>query len=221
MKRSFCSGKSLSTSHHQPLVSTIMEKVVNGTEVIEKGLNSCILATTESAHSIDFAIKIDFLKLFGRKTRRQCCVMEEILDMTSNFDSARELVKHPVIAAFIWAKWEKSKKYYYLHALLYMAFLLFYSVMVYQLFGGGGNKVPVKDCKIVGNSTEGEPGIETGCVLKLWFQAEWAPRGPRLRWRIMMLLTTFLLHYAIQTHLKCPSGPFLAFRCVFMAEGRQ
>ena len=70
-----------------------MEKVVNGTEVIEKGLNSCILATTESAHSIDFAIKIDFLKLFGRKTRRQCCVIEEILDMTSNFDSAREVVK--------------------------------------------------------------------------------------------------------------------------------
>ena len=182
-----------------------MEKVVNGTEVIEKGLNSCILATTESAHSIDFAIKIDFLKLFGRKTRRQCCVIEEILDMTSNFDSAREvvkiflkskntenefshffftsspreLVKHPVIAAFIWAKWEKSKKYYYLHALLYMAFLLCYSVMVYQLFGGGGNKVPVKDCKIVGNSTEGERGIETECVLKLWFQADWSTSGPR------------------------------------------
>ena len=106
-----------------------MERVVNGTEVIETGLNSCIIATTESANSIDFAIKIDFLKLFGRKTKRQCCVMEEILDLSSNFDSARELIKHPVIAAFIWAKWEKSKKYYYLHALIYMAFLLFYSVI--------------------------------------------------------------------------------------------
>ena len=140
MKRKFCPGKSLSAKHHQPLVSTIMEKVVNGTEVIEAGLNSCIIATTESANSIDFSIKIDFLKLFGRKTKRQCCVMEEILDLSSNFDSARELIKHPVIAAFIWAKWEKSKKYYYLHALIYMAFLLFYSVMVYQLFGGGGDK---------------------------------------------------------------------------------
>ena len=177
-----------------------MEKVVNGTEVIESALNSCILATTESSNSIDFAIKIDFLKLFGRKTKRQCCVIEEILDLTSNFDSARELVKHPVIAAFIWAKWEKTKKYYYLHTLLYMAFLLFYSVMVYQLFGGGGNKVPVKECKIVNltlNASDNSTKVhlkETSCALKLWFQIPMVA--------ILLVLTLYEIYQAFRLRLE-------------------
>ena len=166
-----------------------MEEVVNGTEVIEASLNSCLLATTESPNSIDFAIKIDFLKLFSSKNHQQCCVIDEILDMTDNFDSARELVKHPVIASFIFAKWAKIKKYYYVHALLYMAFLLCYSIMVYQLFGGGGNRVPVLKCENTANSpnSPNSPNFpnstaelrdsnplswETGhsCRLELWFQ---------------------------------------------------
>ena len=166
-KEIFCSGKKISVERDKPLVSTIMEEVVNGTEVIEAGLNSCLLATTESPKSIDFAIKIDFLRLFSRKTKRQCTVIDEILDMIDNFDSA-QLVKHPVIAIFIWAKWRKIKKYYYLHALLYIAFLLSYSIMVYQLFGTGGNKVPIKECNTT-TSSNGDPPEEI-CVLKFWFK---------------------------------------------------
>ena len=45
-------------------------------------------------------------------------------------------------------------------------------------------------------------------------------RGPRFRWRIMMLLTAY---WAIETQLKGKegrgSGAFLAFCCVFMAKG--
>ena len=190
-KEIFCSGKKISVERDKPLVSTIMEEVVNGTEVIEAGLNSCLLATTESPKSIDFAIKIDFLRLFSRKTERQCGVIDEILNMIDNFDSA-QLVKHPVIAIFIWAKWKKIKKYYYyLHALLYIAFLLSYSIMVYQLFGTGGNKFPIKECNTT-TSSNGDPPEES-CVLKLWFKIP------------MILILTVLTLYNIYKACKLRS----------------
>ena len=45
-----------------------------------------------------------------------------------------ELFKHPVVALFIAAKWEKTKSVFYLQTLVYVLFLLFFSIFVIHLF---------------------------------------------------------------------------------------
>ena len=121
------------------VVKTIIKEVVNGTELIKQTLDNCITATNDKPNSLDFAINISFRELFTPRSRVQCHVFDHLLD----FEGTREIVMHPVVATFIWAKWEKTKYYYYFQALLYLIFLSCYSVLIYQLFGGGGHSISI------------------------------------------------------------------------------
>ena len=74
---------------------------------------------------------------------QQCRVLYDILDIfnskTGLFESVKsdsldEILTHPVIATFIWKKWQKTQWFYYFISMLFAFFLLSYSWIVYITF---------------------------------------------------------------------------------------
>jgi ankyrin repeat protein len=48
----------------------------------------------------------------------------------------RSLLKHPVIASFLWLKWQRIRTFYYMNLLLYVAFVILLTTFIFLRFGG-------------------------------------------------------------------------------------
>ena len=48
----------------------------------------------------------------------------------------RTLLKHPVIASFLWLKWQRIRTFWFSNLILYVAFVAFLTTFVFMRFGG-------------------------------------------------------------------------------------
>ena len=48
----------------------------------------------------------------------------------------RALLKHPVIASFLWLKWQRIRTFWFSNLILYVAFVAFLTTFVFMRFGG-------------------------------------------------------------------------------------
>ena len=46
-----------------------------------------------------------------------------------------KIIKHPLIAIFIMKKWQKARIFFLIKSLIYLFFLISYSVLIYHMFG--------------------------------------------------------------------------------------
>ena len=48
----------------------------------------------------------------------------------------RALLKHPVIASFLWLKWQRIRTFWFSNLILYVAFVVFLTTFIFLRFGG-------------------------------------------------------------------------------------
>ena len=76
---------------------------------------------------------------------KQCKVLYDIIDIFNSkggvSDSLDEIILHPVIATFIWKKWQKTQYFYYFISFLFALFLFSYSYIIYITFGNNAQNV--------------------------------------------------------------------------------
>ena len=98
-------------------------------------LDNCVGETCEEEDSIDFAIKIDWSGMFNSEENNQTDLLFHLLNIRDkHFASFSQLLRHPVIAAFITLKWRKSQKYFYAQSAIFFSFLMLYSIFIVYLF---------------------------------------------------------------------------------------
>ena len=156
------SGHALEEGDHSKTVArTLLEDAINGHKLILKELDEYLVegpikseeetkkqeeaedVTPTNLNAEDYYITINLKGILPEKGAtgpegkevKQCQVLFDILDVGVDADIIEDIVKHPVITTMILKKWEKSKYFYWLTALMYMLFLIFYSILIYDLFG--------------------------------------------------------------------------------------
>eukprot|EP00092_Neocalanus_flemingeri_P000315 GFUD01000337.1.p1 GENE.GFUD01000337.1~~GFUD01000337.1.p1 ORF type:complete len:560 (+),score=128.32 GFUD01000337.1:393-2072(+) len=117
----------------------LLEDAVNGNKIVKRELDIHVKATDDKEDSINYALEIDFEGILSEESPKQTMVLYDLLDLrvekrSEHNEAFTNLIKHPVIASFIALKWKKTKWYFYTTSLIFMSFLLFYSVFIIYLF---------------------------------------------------------------------------------------
>ena len=127
-------------------IETISRKILkdasNGQKIIREKLDTHIRSNKaycqdrNAKNAMDFAMEVDFSGIVDPKSTIQCRVLFDILDVseTLNMD-LRDVITHPVMALFIWSKWQKVKIFYYILSFCYFLFLISYTDLLYSMFG--------------------------------------------------------------------------------------
>ena len=117
------------------LLKKLLVDVVNGHKIVKAILDNCVGETCEEEDSIDFAIKIDWSGMFNRDQNNQTALLFDLLNFRDKHSASfSQLLRHPVIAAFITLKWRKSQKYFYAQSAMFFSFLVLYSIFIVFLF---------------------------------------------------------------------------------------
>jgi len=116
----------------------LLEEVPNGDAIVRRELDIHVNHIGENENCLNYAAEIDFEAILRSGSVQQTVAVYDLLDIRANEKNdnlvVTELFKHPVVALFIAAKWEKTKSVFYLQTLVYVLFLLFFSIFVIHLF---------------------------------------------------------------------------------------
>merc|ERR1712222_51960 len=121
------------------LFRKILEDTVNGNKIVEEVLNTYIKKTTENENDANYGIEIDFSGLAPgdpHKGQMQTTCINELLELrakakgTKEADIYSDLLKHPLLASLITLKWEKVQKIFCMKLLIFVAFVILYSVFL-------------------------------------------------------------------------------------------
>ena len=109
----------------------LLDDVVNGNRILSKCLDDLISSPSNTKpDSEDFTLNIDFSGLIKTNSTKQC---ENLFDIVNKSKSGKicekvyPIVRHPVIALFIWKKWRKAIWFFLINAVLYGIFLFNYT----------------------------------------------------------------------------------------------
>jgi len=152
------------------LFRKILEDTVNGNKIVEEVLNTYIKTTAENENDANYGIEIDFSGLASvdpQKGMMQTTCVNELLDLRAKAKGSRadiysDLLKHPLLASLITLKWEKVQKIFCMKLLIFVAFVVLYSVFLCCILvtapeAGSKNQTRlIVDC---------ESGILDDCVL--------------------------------------------------------
>jgi len=117
------------------LLKKLLVDVVNGHKIVKAILDNCVGETCKDEDSLDFAIKIDWSGMFNEDQNNQTALLFDLLNIRDKHKASfSQLLRHPVIAAFITLKWRKSQKYFYAQSAMFLSFLLLYSTFIVYLF---------------------------------------------------------------------------------------
>ena len=73
--------------------------------------------------------------MFNSKQNNQTDLLFHLLNIRDKHSASfSQLLRHPVIAAFITLKWRKSQKYFYAQSAIFFSFLMLYSIFIVYLF---------------------------------------------------------------------------------------
>ena len=153
----------------QTITRKVLKDASNGQKIITDKLDNHLKPTKDCAldknakNAMNFAMEVDFTGIVDPKSSIQCRVLFDILDLLDTLKlDCEAIITHPVMALFIWSKWQKVKKYYYFQSLCYFMFLMSYTFLLYSMFGTNlldengtyKNKVKrLKSCQCVQKAT--------------------------------------------------------------------
>ena len=129
--------------------NALLNDVVNGNKILSRCLDLCIdTKDTENPDSENFTIGINFEGLIKTNSTKQCRHLFEIFKKSKSANIPEKdfpIIRHPVIALFIWKKWRKAIWFFLINAVLYGIFLSNYTFMILFIFehntlnGNGSN----------------------------------------------------------------------------------
>ena len=118
--------------------NALLDNVVNGNQILSRCLDLCIdTKDTKNPDSENFTISINFEGLIKTNSTKQCHHLFEIFNKSKSAKIPEKdfpILRHPVIALFIWKKWEKAIWFFLLNAVLYGIFLSNYTWMILFIF---------------------------------------------------------------------------------------
>merc|ERR1712013_414717 len=143
----------------------ILEDAVNGNKIVKKELDDHVKELDDERDSINYAVEVDFEGVLCEESYKQTMVVYDLLDLRAekandNMQPFTNLIKHPVVALFIAKKWEKTKWYFYAHSLIFITFLVFYSLFIIYLFNR-----PEVYCSKLQKALSENPGAISGTLL--------------------------------------------------------
>ena len=128
------------------VVRKLLEDSVNGNQIVSRHLDTFLKTTGNNPDSEEFAIEVDFTGIvnFDKNSPKQFRALYDIFDIFKNgndYEKDYPLITHPVIALFIWKKWNSTRYPFYLAFAVYSVFLIFYSLMVVGVFGHANTNI--------------------------------------------------------------------------------
>ena len=134
--------------------NALLDDVVNGNKILSKCLDGLVSSPkTDNPDSEDFTLKIDFHGLIETNSTKQCHHLFEIFDKSKSGQIPEKdfpIVRHPVIALFIWKKWRKAIWFFLLNAVVFGIFLFNYTWMILEIFDG-----TIRNGTVEGNGSDG------------------------------------------------------------------
>ena len=152
---------SLRKRKKKTVFNALLDDVVNGNKIFSKCLDDLITKTTENPDSETFALSINFEGLIQTNSTKQCHHLFEIFNKSKSGEIPEKdfpIVRHPVIALFIWKKWRKAIWFFLINAVLYWFFLLNYTWMILWKFYNTS-----RNANVEGNTTEIGKETERTC----------------------------------------------------------
>ena len=143
------------------VLNALLDDVVNGNKILSQCLDDLITKTTDNPDSEHFALRINFEGFIKTNSTKQCRHLFQIFNKSKSGkipDTDFPIVRHPVIALFIWKKWKKAIWFFLLNAVLYGIFLFNYTWIILEIFSndkGNGN--------IKGNRTDSRNETNGSC----------------------------------------------------------
>lgn len=172
------------------VVRKLLEDAVNGNQIVSRYLDDFMTCTNDVPDREDFAIQIDFSGIvnFKNENPKQFRALFDIFDILKGSHSNEKdypIITHPVIALFIWKKWEKTCFQFYGTFLAYLIFIIFYSSMVFDNFGTEyvNATTTITNCSALNDnesSTHTKVGLIVCLVLLLIWEGFQAARLGRL-----------------------------------------
>ena len=117
--------------------NALLDDVVNGNKILSRCLDDLITKTTDNPDSERFALSINFEGLINTNSTKQCRHLFEIINKSKSGKIPEKdfpIVRHPVIALFIWKKWRKAIWFFLFNAVLYGIFLANYTWIILLIF---------------------------------------------------------------------------------------
>ena len=108
----------------------ILSYTTNGDQLISRILDNCVhRGGHEDINSKDSYLKVNFVTLTSKDpSRKSIQVIKDMTDVKS--PATRALLTHPVIETFLNNRWRRWKKYFMGTFIIYMLFLVTYSVFL-------------------------------------------------------------------------------------------
>ena len=135
--------RSLRKKKKKTVLNALLDDVINGYKILSKCLDDLITRTTDNPDSETFALRINFEGLIETSSTKQCGHLIEIFNKSkSGTEKDFPIIRHPVIALFIWKKWRMAIWFFLINAVLYIIFLSIYTWMILWIFSndkGNGN----------------------------------------------------------------------------------
>ena len=149
-RREVISNLPSNESESKTVVRKLLEDSINGNQIVSRHLNTFLKTTGNNPDSEEFAIEVDFTGIvnFDKNSPKQFRALYDIFDIFKNgtdYERDHPLITHPVIALFIWKKWNSTRYPFYLAFAVYSVFLIFYSLMVVDVFGHAMNDTNIRE----------------------------------------------------------------------------
>ena len=110
----------------------ILKNTINGDRLVLKMLDECVSSNKQDNTDPDYRLDIDFSRLTGQEGSINSDILRDILSL--KHEAAEKLLLHPVLETFIDLKWKSTKKYFFLNFLIYLVFLLCFSLFLSNIF---------------------------------------------------------------------------------------
>ena len=111
----------------------IMTRVNNGDKIVLKKLDDYVVSNKTDINCSNFQLQIDFSRLESKASTSD--VIKDIISI-KELDSTKVLL-HPVIKSYIDIRWRKMRHFINFNFLLYILFLLSYSLFIGYIFYRG------------------------------------------------------------------------------------
>ncbi len=108
-------------------------------ETLESYLNEQCLDSEGKLNSKGFCISANYNFLLPPDGQQQVSEMEALWNMSQSNEHQR-LLKHPIIGLFLWMKWNRIKKFYFINLVLYILFTLVLTCYIFHRYGGISDK---------------------------------------------------------------------------------
>ena len=130
---SISNSNNVQSSGNRTLFHTLLSNATNGHKILAHKLDECVtLVGGRDENDPESALQLDLTPLLEGKSSNQVNIIKDMLDFKNT--PARELLLHPVIQTFLEIKWRRIRKVFMVTFLVYVMFLLTYSMYLGNTF---------------------------------------------------------------------------------------